>query len=240
MADANFTRVCTACKIELPATAEYFHAYKRSPDGRRAVCKKCRAADHSEHRDERLAGRRQHYQEHRDRILGVAKAYYDENVEAQRASALERHYKNREKRIEQMRAYREANLDAINERRRPKSQAAFRARYGVDLEFTIKHRVRSLLRVTLTKGRQGRRMADLLGYTTEDLKIHLERQFTKGMNWERFMSGEIHIDHIVPVAAFGIVDVDSPGFRDCWALANLRPVWASENLSKGDKVTTLL
>jgi hypothetical protein len=240
MAEADLTRVCTSCKLELPATLDYFHAQRRSADGCRAVCKKCRAADHAEHRDERLVSRRKHYRENKERLLETVKAYYEANIEAQRAAALARHHKNRDKRLEQMRAYRASNLEAINERRRPKSRASFRARYGVDLEFTIKHRVRSLIRATLVKGRQGRRMIDLLGYTTHELRAHLERQFTKGMSWERFMSGEIHIDHIVPVAAFGIVDVDSPSFRACWALSNLRPAWASENLSKSDKVQTLL
>jgi hypothetical protein len=30
--------------------------------------------------------------------------------------------------------------------------------------------------------------------------------------------------------------IDSNGFRSCWALENLQPLWAEENLKKGDKV----
>lgn len=242
MADCHSTptRVCTDCKQELPATAEFFHAYKRSPDGRRAVCKKCRAADHAEHRDERLSAQREHYQENKERLTAAVRAYYEANAEAQRQGALDRYYKNREKRIAQMQSYREENLDALNERRRPKNRESFHTRYRVDLEFTLKHRVRSLIRVTLVKGRQGKRMTELLGYTVDELKQHLERQFTKGMSWERFMSGEIHIDHIVPISAFGAIDAKSPAFRECWALSNLRPAWARENLSKSDKLLTLL
>ena len=243
MADSDSTvqfKRCTKCGNEKPATAEFFHAYKRSPDGRRSVCRACRAADHAEHREERLPQRRQHYQENRERLVAACKAAYWENPEAHRASALERHYRNHDTRLKQMREYHAANVQELNERRRPKARAAFHERYGTDLEFTLKHRVRSLLRVTLKHGRDGRRMRELLGYTVDDLKAHLERQFTKGMSWQRFMDGEIHIDHIVPAAAFNVTSTDCPEFRACWALSNLRPMWASENASKQAKVLTLL
>lgn len=240
MADSHLTRVCTACRKELPATREFFHAYKRAPDGCRAVCRACRAADHALHREDRRAQRKEHYAANRDRLNESAKIYYWQNVEAQRAAARKRHHKNREKRIEKMRAYRAENLKEVNARRRPKSSASFKARYGVDLEFTLKHRFRALIRVTLKKGREGLRMRELLGYGSEELRVHLERQFSCGMTWERFMAGEIHIDHIVPVASFGIDSADSEDFRACWALSNLRPMWAKENLSKGAKVQTLI
>lgn len=204
------------------------------------MCRICRSADHAANRDERLQKRRQHYQANKPRLLDAVKAYYRRNAEAQRAAALERHYRDREQRLLQMRAYRAKNLDALNQRRRPKSRELFRARYGIDLEFTLKHRVRSLIRVTLKNGREGMRMRELLGYTARELMAHLERQFTRGMSWQKFMAGEIHIDHIVPAAAFECVAGGLQEFRACWALSNLRPMWASENLAKSDKVLTLL
>lgn len=242
MADGDHiaSRICTRCKTSKPATAEFYHARKKNADGCREVCKKCRAADNLAHNAERTAKKREHYRQNKDRLLESVRAYYRENVEAQRKAGLDRHYKNRDKRIEQMRAYRAANLDALNERRRPKSREAFHARYGSDLVFTLKHRMRALLHATLANGRQGKRMAELLGYGMDELRSHLERQFTKGMSWEAFLAGEIHVDHIIPASTFNAVDYDSDEFRACWALPNLRPMWARENLSKGDKVLTLL
>ena len=38
---------------------------------------------------------------------------------------------------------------------------------------------------------------ELLNFTPEDLIAHLEKQFTKGMNWSNY--GKWHIDHIVPL-----------------------------------------
>lgn len=84
MTGSNTTtsRVCTGCKIEKPATQEFFHAYKRAPDGRRAVCRVCRAKDHSDNREARLIQKREHYQANRDRLNSVSRDYYANNTEA--------------------------------------------------------------------------------------------------------------------------------------------------------------
>ena len=79
-------------------------------------------------------------------------------------------------------------------------------------------------------------MQEILGYSTEDLRLHIESMFSNGMTWEKFMAGEIHIDHIVPIAAFKIESDESDGFKACWSLSNLQPLWARDNLSKGSKV----
>lgn len=39
----RLTRTCTKCRQEHPATKDFFHASKRSPDGLRSVCKRCHA-----------------------------------------------------------------------------------------------------------------------------------------------------------------------------------------------------
>ena len=77
-----------------------------------------------------------------------------------------------------------------------------------------------------------------LGFTTEELRVHLERQFVKGMNWEN--KGAWEIDHILPVASFQIDSMDSPDFRACFGLHNLRPIWTIDNRKKGAKIEYLL
>jgi len=73
----------------------------------------------------------------------------------------------------------------------------------------------------------------LLGYTGKELAEHLELQFTDGMSWDNM--GEWHIDHIRPIASFGFDSTEHPDFKKCWALNNLQPLWARDNMSKGDK-----
>ena len=70
-------------------------------------------------------------------------------------------------------------------------------------------------------------------YTKQDLYEHIESLFTDGMSWERF--DEIHIDHIRPVASFNYTTTDCEDFKKCWALENLQPLWATDNLSKGSE-----
>lgn len=78
----------------------------------------------------------------------------------------------------------------------------------------------------------------MFGYSLADLRLHLERQFSKGMTWERFGEGEIHIDHILPVSSFDLSD--PAAVKACFALPNLRPSWALDNLSKGATRTHLI
>lgn len=75
-----------------------------------------------------------------------------------------------------------------------------------------------------------------MGYTLDDLKKHLEKQFTDGMSWDAFLRGEIHIDHKTPKSAFNFKTTADIDFRLCWKLSNLQPMFAKENMSKGAKI----
>ena len=79
----------------------------------------------------------------------------------------------------------------------------------------------------------GRSWRDFVPYSLEDLIIHLERQFLPGMSWDN--RGDWHIDHIVPLASFNFETPDDPEFKAAWALSNLRPWWAKDNMQKSAK-----
>lgn len=81
--------------------------------------------------------------------------------------------------------------------------------------------------------RKGEKTFTLLGYSPDDLMFYLESQFTDGMSWDNM--GEWHIDHIRPVSSFDFDSTEHPDFKKCWALNNLQPLWARDNMSKGDK-----
>jgi hypothetical protein len=63
---------------------------------------------------------------------------------------------------------------------------------------------------------------------------HLEKQFTNGMTWEN--RNEWHIDHIIPQSLWKYETYDDREFKQCWALCNLQPLWAEDNLSKGNRI----
>lgn len=88
------------------------------------------------------------------------------------------------------------------------------------------------------QSKKGSSWEAILGYSSAELAAHIERQFTKGMSWDNY--GEWHLDHIVPVSAFAFSAPDDPEFLACWALTNLRPMWAAENMSKGGKRVYLI
>lgn len=77
-----------------------------------------------------------------------------------------------------------------------------------------------------------------LGYTVEELRRHLERQFTKGMTWARFHAREIEVDHRVPLVRFDLRTDE--GMRAAWALTNLQPLWKPDNAAKGSVLLVLL
>ncbi len=131
------------------------------------------------------------------------------------------------------------------------SAERFALRYRMDPEFNLKQR----LRAALKRKRQGIRLGDMLrsaiarcgtspiaeqfvGYTAKDMRAHIERQFSKGMTWDAFCEGRIHIDHIVPLSSFNVSDANE--LKAAWALTNLRPLWAKDNLAKRDRRTHLL
>jgi hypothetical protein len=69
---------------------------------------------------------------------------------------------------------------------------------------------------------------NMLGYSADELKSHLESLLTEGMSWDNH--GEWHIDHKKPVSLFD-PETDMSIVN---ALDNLQPLWADVNLSKGN------
>jgi hypothetical protein len=88
------------------------------------------------------------------------------------------------------------------------------------------------------KGEKTSRWMDLVGYTGDELRIHLQRQFLPKMGWHN--TSKWHIDHIVPLAFFRIESEADPAFKAAWALTNLRPIWAAENMRKNARREFLL
>ena len=74
-----------------------------------------------------------------------------------------------------------------------------------------------------------------LGYTVQELKTHIEKQFTTGMTWKNH--GDWHIDHKKPMSYFNFDKDNKEELKLCWALSNLQPLWKNDNLSKGGSNT---
>ena len=113
-----------------------------------------------------------------------------------------------------------------------------RWKYAHVPSYAMYHRLKRWMHKHLGDMLPSKKWSHCLGYTTDELRAHIERQFIKGMSWDN--KGMWHIDHIRPVASFDIQSVESEAFRDCFGLHNLRPVWSKENMRKGAKLEFLI
>ena len=112
-----------------------------------------------------------------------------------------------------------------------------RERYKNNPMFKLNVCISAAIRGSLyNSSKNGHHWEGLVGYTLQDLREHLESQFQSGMTWDNHGIHGWHIDHIIPKASFNFITYEDPEFLKCWALDNLQPLWAEDNLRKGTKV----
>ena len=152
--------------------------------------------------------------------------------------------------------YRKTNKDKINKYKRDVGsiRALVRAgeRYADEPSFKIRVVISSAIRKSIKNNgsvKKGSSLAHLL-YTMVELKDHIESQFEPWMSWnnwnqynpETWDDNDIstwcwNLDHIIPASTFTYTSMEDPAFRDCWALSNLRPLSAKQNVLDGSART---
>lgn len=208
-------RTCRVCGFVAPATTEFFVSDSRSLYGVKAFCRDCARSESANRRLARTTSQ----------------------VEVERESARKRSRLRRLTDPDSVRAIQKKWYDKNPDKVRAFSQSAIERR-RVDPKRNLDHRIRSRMREFLSGRDSSKSWIDKVGYTLDELYLHLERQFTVGMTWENM--GEWHVDHIIPLSSFSYSDHNSPEFKAAWSLTNLRPIWATENLQKRSKVLHLL
>lgn len=189
-----------------------------------------------------------YYAKKREALVQYARDYRASNGEEVRAVSRERYAANPSKK----KAQSSASGKRCNERRRaynkqwrkdnPEKAAATRSKYMAERSklphIALRNRISCGIYDCLKRGKNHRASEAIVGWTMEELRIHLERQFVDGMSWDNM--GRWHIDHIVPLASFTITGPDDPELRRAWALTNLRPLWSVKNIAKGARREFLL
>lgn len=161
--------------------------------------------------DKHSATQKRWYEKHKDEVALHWRNYWEANKEILLPRKLE---------------WNKANRDQIN--------AWVRNRRKADPMFRLTNSIRSAIGRSLRQNKDGQHWEDLVGYTLDDLRTHLERKFLSDMTWENYGS-DWHVDHVRPVSSFYFTSPDDPDFRECWALPNLQPLWAHENHVKSSK-----
>ena len=147
------------------------------------------------------------------------------------------------------RRYRENNKDLIREKKkeycrknankiREKKRKWIADKRNKNIYFRLSSNVGCLVRGAIKKASSGNATKGgstfkHLPYTPQQLKEHIENQFENWMTWDNW--GEWHIDHIIPQSALSYDNLEHPNFQKCWALDNLRPLRAEDNIYKSNK-----
>jgi len=159
----------------------------------------------------------------------TAKAYRKTNSEKIK-TATKKYYRNN---FERMNVYSTVYRIAHPEKIKIISKNCYEKKKK-DSCFRLNGAISSGIWRSLKGNKNGRQWESLVGYSLDTLIKHLEKQFTKGMTWENY--GIWHVDHKIPLNVFNYTKSEHEDFKKCWALENLQPLWAFDNLSKHNKL----
>jgi hypothetical protein len=121
-----------------------------------------------------------------------------------------------------MKEWRNTNKQKCNDYRRLK----YKNDPMYKLKYTLRHRLNKYLKYKKCS------LRDYIGCSMEDLKKYIENQFKDGMSWENHGLYGWHIDHIIPISS---AKTEEEIYKLCH-YTNLQPLWAIENLQKGDRI----
>lgn len=110
------------------------------------------------------------------------------------------------------------------------AQKDWRNRYFSDPQKNLARAIRRRLYMARKAECKTGKTLDHLGCSWAELKIHLEKQFQPGMNWDNYGQGGWHIDHIQPLCAFDLTKEEH--LKIACHYSNLRPLWQHENIAK--------
>lgn len=157
----------------------------------------------------------QYYKEHADKIKEQTGQYYEDNKAELKAKMLEYQKEHRDEANARNRKYVDKN----------RNNSSFKL---------IKNQRERTRKALLGKIKTAHTL-DLLGCTVEELKTHLQSKFTSGMHWNNY--GKWHVDHILPCSRFDLSITEEQ--QKCFHYSNLQPLWAVDNLKKGNRISVI-
>jgi hypothetical protein len=223
---------CTDCKIELEE--EQFSKDKSRGDGLNCRCKRCSTERHREYvrrnKEKISSHNKKSYERHKEKRKQYAKNNYEhvKQVRKLREDDLKKYQKEWQQNNKQKRNEQAKNWQRNRKKNDPK--------YKIDSVISTSI-YQSLKIFNLSKSKCG--WQDAVGYTLKELTEHLESQFDESMNWDNYGS-YWHIDHIKPKSLFVFESLEDEQFKQCWALNNLRPLEAKENIRKSNKYMPMM
>lgn len=226
-------KICTKCGAELPATEEYFYKQPGNKDGLRGYCKKCKQSQKAEWQKKNKDKAKIYQLRFLDKHPNIKYNKYCNKLKKQVMDIYRGWHLSwlKERRREKIRNYRRDNLGKVRE----DARRYYKKKLLCCPRANINNRMRCDIWHAIKLKKNGRKWEELVGYSLDDLMRHLQKHFTHGMSWDNM--GEWHIDHVIPQSAFNYSSPENLDFKKCWALKNLRPMWATDNIAKGSKLS---
>ena len=179
----------------------------------------------SKHKEEKIEYNKQYYIENKDKIKEDNKQYRTEHKEEKREYNKQYNTENKDKRKEY-------------QKNRKKTDPVFKLRINVSISVH-----NALLRNGSSKNSSS--ILKHLPYTIEELKNYIELLFEPWMTWENHGKYNVktwdekdrstwawHLDHIIPQTHLSYTSMEDDNFKICWALENLRPYNAKNNIEE--------
>jgi hypothetical protein len=180
-----------------------------------------------------------------EKMKSYLKSYYEKTIDCQKENRKKYYIENKEKFIERAKdryakiitekkiydkEYRIKNKGKIAQYKKGYN-VKYVERRATDPLYAMKCRIRKRTSQAFYYmfKKKAHHSHELLGADWETIKIHIENQFTDGMNWNNNKIDGWHIDHIQPLAS-------AKSEEELVALChytNLQPLWCLDNLSKG-------
>jgi hypothetical protein len=241
-------KVCYGCGLNLPTTEFYTSNGKiLSP------CKKCKVmvnkVNHNKwvNTEEGRIKSRESKKKYKSKLKELNKPVIDEKKRVKELLLVEKENRKLERErkkgeilskkleYEKLREYRKSDEGKEIKKKKDSGRHHIRwmERWGTDELFSTKVRIRNLVRNTFRKSgytKPSEGTEKILGCSFNELKFHLESKFVDGMNWEN--RGKWHIDHIIPLSSANTKE-ELIGLSH---YSNLQPLWAEDNMKKGDKI----
>ena len=172
--------------------------------------------------------RKEYSNKNRDKIAKYQKEYREKNKE-----------EIKEKRKEYFKEYRILNKDKIEERRKLNSRRynkvgreSTRIRREKDPVLDLRYKISKLICISLKNNGYTKRSKtyQILGCSYEEFKTYIQSKFSENMSWENH--GEWHLDHKIPVSSAK----DEDTLIRLNHYSNFQPLWAKDNIRKGNKL----
>lgn len=213
--------ICKKCKIN--KDLDEFPKHKQCKNGIEKSCKDCKYKNALKWTYNNPDKRKKSIDKfsNSEKALKYRDSYYKQNKEIIINKVKEYTLNNKEKVYKRQKNYRLNNRDKIRKNQK---------------EYYKKHPWIKIWRTTLNSSLQRmkvlktERTFKLLGYSSKELKQHLESKFNNNMNWNNYGTYWV-VDHIKPISKFN----KNSCVKEVCALNNLQPLEKIKNLQKYNK-----